>query len=90
MQYLVCDYYATGEGRCISILITQKKEKLEAAKEFAELFGGWALSGAENLKYDEFWPRYERHVPTYIKNIIDSGESPPAFNYYSQISMNFS
>ena len=90
MQYLVSDYFATGEGRCISILITQKAEKLEAAKDFLDLFGDWYLRGAENISHEEFWKKYHHYVPTYVKNLLEDVAGPPgAFNYYSQMYINF-
>lgn len=42
MQYLVSDYYATGEGRCVSILITMatpKPDDIETPGTFGDVDG---------------------------------------------------
>lgn len=121
MQYIVSDYYATGEGRCISILITMatpKPDDIEtpatfddvdgkatyvpavlkehhtpkviAAKEFIERFGMYYARGAENIPEHRFWEKYKAYVPEYIKHVLFDVSGAPAFNYYSQIYMNYS
>lgn len=91
MQYLVSDYFATGEGRCVSILITQEQDKLEAAQSFYDLFGDWYGICAENMTHDEFWKKYCPYMPQYVKNLLEDVAGPPgAFNYYSQLYINFS
>lgn len=91
MQYLVSDYFATGEGRCVSILITQEKEKVEAAKQFLELFGDWYFQGAENLTHEEFWKKYHAYMPLYAKRLLEDAAGPPGmFNFYTQLYINFS
>lgn len=63
MQYLVSDYYATGEGRTVCILITPA---VPADKEFLELFGDWYIRCAENLPKDVFFEKYGRYLPSFV------------------------
>lgn len=77
MQYLVSDYYATGEGRTVCILITpapatEHSSKLVAAKEFLELFGNWYIKCAENLPKDDFFKRYGHYLPSFVLPIGDA------------------
>ena len=126
MQYIVSDYFATGEGRTISILITMAIPKqgdyetqsdfkevdgkliyvpgnikhdntpcVIAQREFTLLFGEYMAFGAECFDQGVFWEKYGMYVSEYVKDILlfDNGditEYPPAFNYYTQIYVNFS
>ena len=117
-QFLACDYYATGEGRSIMLLITRayphaddyetpgdynletkvytppvlKKgmtDKVRAAREFAEQFGGYYLQGAENLPREEFIRKYKSYLPEYVLNFLDSEEQPGNFNFKQSVHFNF-
>lgn len=77
MQYIVSDYYATGEGRTVCILITpafptEHSSKLVAAKEFLELFGNWYIRCAENLPKDVFFEKYGHYLPSFVLPIGDA------------------
>jgi hypothetical protein len=81
MQYLASDYYATGEGRTICLLITgayprqddylddtlKNSEKFRAAREFLEEFGHLP----ENLSKEQFIKRYGKFVPDSIQRMLD-------------------
>jgi len=80
MQYLASDYYATGEGRIICLLITgayprqedylddtlKNSEKFRAAREFLEEFGHLP----ENLSKEEFIKRFGQFVPDPIQRML--------------------
>ena len=78
MEYLVSDYYATGEGRTVCILITPAfpkdgmSSKLVAAKEFLELFGNFYIRCAENLPKDIFFEKYGHYLPSFVLPIGDA------------------
>ena len=93
MQYLVSDYYATGEGRTVCILVMNAlpregmSSKLVAAKEFLEVFGDFYIRCAENLCKDDFFKRYGRYLPTYVEKVLDSGAG--MVYYTMKLSLNF-
>lgn len=118
-QFLACDYYATGEGRSVMLLITRayphtddyetpgkfengvytppvlKKgmtDKVRAAREFAEKFGGYYLQGAENLPREEFLERFGHLLPEFAHNLLNAekGDRPGNFNFAQQFHFNFS
>ena len=120
-QFLACDYYATGEGRSIMLLITRayphtddyetpghydmdtkvytppvmKKgmtDKVRAAREFADKFGGYYLQGAENLPREEFLKRFGHLLPEFAHTLLnkEGDERPGNFNFSQQFHMNFS
>ena len=124
-QFVFSDYFGTGEGRTVSLLITRaypkdddyeedsrnksymgedgkfyfvmptlkehRTPRYRAAREFAELFGGWHASGAEFLSRDEFLTRCGRFLPQHVvKFLEDTGDDSGNFNYYSQYHVNYS
>ena len=90
MQYLAGDYYATGEGRTICLLITRacarqedyldgtlkNGEKFRAAREFLEEFKHLP----ENLSKEEFIKRYGKFVPDSVQYMLDE----PANIHFTQ------
>ena len=78
MQYIVSDYYATGEGRtvCILVMNAPPKEgmssKLVAAKEFLEVFGNFYIRSAENLCKNDFFEKYGHYLPSFVLPIGDA------------------
>lgn len=102
-QYVVGDYYATGEGRTVCILITRAypnaeqrdrsdSAKLIAAQQFIERFGSFIASGAENLQYEDFLKRFGHMLPEVIKKILRAGrdDTPGNFTWASEYHINFS
>ncbi len=93
MQYLASDYYATGEGRTICLLITgayprqddylddtlKNSEKFRAAREFIEEFDYFA-QGAVNFSKEEFMKRFGQFVPDVIQRMLDK----PANIHFTQ------
>jgi hypothetical protein len=63
-----------------------------AIREFRNQFGGYMAMGAETLDRNEFFHRFGNHVPEYLYNMTDpeNTDSPPGFNYKSEIHLNFS
>ena len=101
-QFLACDYYATGEGRTVCLLITRAYPTVDdhpdntpavrAALEFASEFDSFYLQGAENLTREEFLKRFGHHLPDYVHNILNAGvgEIPGNFNFKQTLHLNFS
>jgi hypothetical protein len=63
-----------------------------AMREFSEKFSSYFAMGAEVLDRNEFFHRYENHVPAYVYKLTDvNGEHiPPGFNFYTSIHFNYS
>lgn len=82
--FMVSDYYATGEGRTISILITTGEAEYSPIKEFYELFGSHLLLSVEFVPRTFFFDNYGNFIPTIIPKVIDMGY----FSYNSQMHVN--
>lgn len=100
--YLVCDYSATGEGRTVSVLVTQAypfedspyvKDGLDREarlrKRFTSVFDEFWTIGMEELTKNEFEERYAWTMPEAVYNLIND-DHPPGFGWYTQIHFNFS
>jgi hypothetical protein len=99
MQYLASDYYATGEGRTICLLITRgytiqddyledgatlkNSEKFRAAREFLEEFGHL---DAENLSKERFIKRYGTFVPDSVQYMLDE---PANIHFIQRFHFNY-
>jgi hypothetical protein len=93
LLFFVSEYYATGEGITVSILITvgapSNQENVESArKEFVELFGEFISIGIEQLTRAEFVPKVDKYIPPKILENLDT--SCCNFKYYSQFHINCS
>ena len=102
LKFLVSDYYATGEGRTISILITRAYSRYEdykddvcqlsseeiALREFKTHFDEWIAIGAEFLKKEEFISRCSKYLSDLVLKQLDS--SSGNFYYFSQFHINYS
>lgn len=85
--YLVSDYYATGEGRTVSILITSgdyDDTEYSHLREFYDLFGPYYFLSLEFITKDELLTQYKSCVPELVPKLIGSGYC----NFYSQIHFN--
>ena len=90
---IACDYYGTGEGRTVCLLITRaypnatdfdeeqkvkNSEKFRAVREFNEIFGEFWTRMAEYMEIDEFVRQYESFLPPpVLKVLMDSGRNGP-------------
>lgn len=65
---------------------------VRAIREFAEKFGGYYARGVEVVDRNEFFHRFENHVPQYLYKMTDreNENCPPGFNFYTAIHFNFS
>jgi len=102
LHYVVSDYYATGEGRTISILITYGSTREEdyengelkrsmnfiLLREFALLFDWFYYQGAEILTKEEFLARYKSFISESVLKMLESEIGN--FHYYSQFHINLS
>lgn len=104
-QFIVSDYYATGEGRTVCVLITRaypwaedyaedetikRSAKFRAAREFIVKFGRHAAEGAENLTREEFLDKVGHYLPEFVKNVLSDSDQPGNFNYAQEFHLNFS
>ena len=104
-QFIVSEYYATGEGKTVCVLITRaypwaedydkhqrvkSSVKFRAAREFVVKFGGHMAQGAENLTREQFYDKVSHYLPEFVKNILNDSEQPGNFNYAQEFHINFS
>lgn len=93
-HYLVCDYFATGEGvtKCLMIdtIYPQDGKQIEdlVYKRFSERFGGYYAQGLESLTEEEFFRRFKHFVPDVIKKLHDDPSG--MFAWDSMIHVNYS
>lgn len=100
MQYLVTNYYATGEGSTVCMLITKAYPKNNdgidktpeeiALNEFREKFGGYLALGVENMPKDKFIERYKNHLPEFVLRFIQEDGKAGNFNFSQRFHINFS
>lgn len=64
--------------------------KVIAAREFAELFGGYMLQGAENVSKEAFIEKFKHLVPEAVINMVNSDDPPGNLHFYQQFHFNFS
>lgn len=65
--------------------------KVIAAREFAEVFGGWTLRFAENISRLEFLNRFSRYLPDHVVSFLtDTEDDAGNFKYFSQFHVNYS
>lgn len=103
MQFLVSNYFATGEGNSVCLLVTKayprKEDYLEdgelansaefrAAREFIEQFGGFYAMGVENLPKEEFFKKYKQYLPSFLERLVEEGAGN--INYSMKFHLNFS
>lgn len=65
-------------------------DKVRAAREFAEEFGGYYLQVAENLNRDEFLRRFGHLLPGFVENILNDSDQPGNFNFKQSLHLNYS
>ena len=88
MYTAVCDYYATGEGRTIMVLLSNG-DPCVALDRFADIFGSYYVRGAEvyeGIKLD--FSGSEFVIPDVIKTckLWEKG----MFEYHSSFHINMS
>lgn len=88
LNFLVSDYFATGEGSTFCVMITED-DKEEAMQCFMDDFGGYFAQCAEFLEQEEFLERYAHLVPPALVNIL-TGDSPGNIDFTQQFHVNFS
>ena len=98
-QCIACDYYGTGEGRTVCLLITRVypnsvdfDEEQKVKNEFIEIFGEFWARMAENIEIDEFVRQYESFLhPPVLKVLKNTGRSGPGnFKFYQEFHVNYS
>lgn len=85
---MVSDYFATGEGSQLYILIGMGDDSI-MAKRFEELFSDFHLKGA--VIYDNFESvplRISMAIPLMIKNVVDNYKNDFYFEWYSSLYIN--
>ena len=92
MIYAASDYFGTGEGSTVCLLVTKAYgvgTELEIAeKEFSEHFGAYFASGIEFFTEEEFFDRFSNYLPAFFHDVIRDGAGN--INYKMQLHLNFS
>ena len=87
MKYVVSDYFATGEGRTLSILITRDRSKKEIMQEFIDLFDAYYAIGLEFVEREELVSKYNAFLPSFVMKKLEQGYP---VEYFGQIHFNIS
>ena len=96
-EFVVSDYFATGEGRTTFILITRALPWSEdyaedmtvttsradrAQREFTQEFGGYFARGARNISREEFLQYYSIHIPPWLERQLREQPEPEPGNLH--------
>lgn len=81
-KYLVSDYFATGEGRTIMLMITYQED---FKVEFTERFNEYFAIGMEELDKKTFFKRYKDFIPKKVKHF-----EHPWFEWHASFYFNLS
>jgi hypothetical protein len=88
-SYAVSEYYATGEGYTVCIMIMPGVYTLDALKgHFSAEFGDWYTVGMQVLAKTEFLSEWGEYIPEHIQILIN--RDCKMFNYTSQFHINLS
>lgn len=88
MYTVISDYYATGEGRTIMVLISNDNS-FNALSRFTDIFGAYYAIGAdviEGVKLD--FPGANFVIPEHIKN--EKFWEKGMFEYHASFHLNLS
>ncbi len=93
MQFVVADYFATGEGRTIMLLITKaygpSDPETNAREQFAKLFGDYFAIGAEIITWEDMKKDYENFLPPAILKYMNNPDAP-GFSWHTSFHFNYS
>ena len=83
------DYYATGEGSVIAILILDPNypEKY-ITEQIVQVFGEYFSDFVKEVDQEEL-KNYENYLPRYVIGILSGQITPGAFRWHSQFMINF-
>lgn len=87
MRYIICDYYATGEGRSLFLMICPNTIS-DPMKQFASVFGDWFAIGAEEVTKEKFNEKYSHLAPEFVMKMINGDKGH--YSYYSAFHYNLS
>lgn len=84
------DYYSTGEGGVISIMIVTNNNEQEWIDQWmSECFGLYYCSSVEEVDLDTLM-QYQNYIPEYVQKIIQGKVMQPgAFRWHSQVFVNY-
>ena len=94
-QFLSADYFGTGEGRTIMLLVTrgygqEKTPNHNAVKEFIEHFSEYMARGIKFHERDEFLETFENALPPFVHKFLTDDTPAGNFSYRGETHMNFS
>jgi hypothetical protein len=89
-KFIVSDYYATGEGTTISLMIAPEFYGEEYTKKHCkEVFTDYYASMCEEVSYEKFM-EYKNHFPSIVMRYLTGEAEPPGgFYWVSQTYINF-
>lgn len=89
-RFLVCDYFATGEGRSIWLMIDRNYGEKWTDKEFKSFIGHvYYHVGIEEVDEDKFISTYGRMIPDHVIQMIDK-KNQSAFTWKTHLHFNYS
>lgn len=85
----ISEYYATGEGRAIMIMLSKNHKNEDGFVEaFKDKFGHYYSSGLELKDKDIFMKEYDKYLPEHVKKYLEKDDAF-AYEYYSSVYINY-
>ena len=89
MYYGVSEYYATGEGRIVIVMISKNHTNEDSFREsFKDKFGYYYTISLELKDKDTFLSEYNMHLPEHVKKYLEKDDAF-AYEYYSSFYVNY-
>lgn len=87
LNIIVSDYFATGEGRVISLFISNSNTE-DALEQFTKTFDQFYTMNSEYINKEKLLLEYKHLLPQHIISILESEKIDYVFQWYSQFYFN--
>lgn len=87
--FFVSDYFATGEGQSINILVERNYDKGRSLQKFINFVGSYYAPSVEELSEEAFLERYSNLLPPALVSTIER-KTVPGFEFLQSYHFNYS
>lgn len=88
-NFYVADYFATGEGRTIWIMIDRNYDTKQSLQKMKEFVGEYYERSIDKYTEEDFLKWYKHLLPDAIKNMIER-EDVPSMCFKQEFHFNYS
>lgn len=88
-NYYAADYFATGEGRTIWIMIDRNYDKEQSLQDMKEFVGDYFEGSIEEYTEEDFLKWYKKLLPDSVKNMIEK-KNVPMMRFKQEFHFNYS